>query len=287
MKYKILTATIIGILVILTGKLMLNSFADSLLFYPEKLPDDYKFSLPFAFQEIRLDEEGNSLKDSRQNEVSLHGIYIKSAFPKNQTAGTILYFHGNAGSLRTWAYIYEDFQRYPYHFLIADYRGFGKSTGKRSEQNMFSDALVFYDYLENKMNEKNIILYGRSIGSAMAVYAAAERKPGALILETPFLSVKELARNHMPFLAWLPMPYSFNNEKRIRSIEEPVYIFHGTEDEIVPFVQGQKLHQLRLNRPSLPSEFYSIRNGSHNNLNAFPEFHEAMKSVLREVPNTR
>ena len=146
--------------------------------------------------------------------------------------------------------------------FIFDYRGYGESAGKPSEQGTYFDAEAAWSYLVLKKlaDPKEIIIYGESIGGAVAAWLAQDHHAKALILESTFTSVKDLGAKLYPYLpVRLLARFDYNAVNYIRKVHCPVLIIHSPEDEIVPFSQGRLLFE----SANEPKEFLEIR-GSHN-----------------------
>lgn len=229
---------------------------DIFIFRPKTLPKNFHFQADFPLEEITLTaSEGGEL----------NGLLLKNKAPK----GLILYFHGNSGSLQRWEKIMEELLPLGWDILIFDYRGYGKSTGRRDEKLMFKDAHLMYDWAKEKYTPNNIIIYGRSIGSAMATYLASEVQPPKLILETPFVSMPDLFYSYYPFLPHIfSFKYQFRSDIYIQKVKCPILIFHGTKDIVVPYSQGIKLHHLAGNK----AELITFVGGNHHNCMTFPVF---------------
>jgi fermentation-respiration switch protein FrsA (DUF1100 family) len=160
-----------------------------------------------------------------------------------------------------------------------DYRGYGKSRGKRSEKAMLADAMQFYEYTKNQYDEKEITVYGRSLGTTFATYVASNNKPKQLLLETPFHDLKSLAQRYYPvFPIGLALRFNFKSNEYMKTVSCPVHIFHGTDDQVVPYRYGKQLFD---SIPEGQATFYTIPEGSHNDLIEFQEFRSAVESVLR------
>jgi uncharacterized protein len=241
---------------------------ESLIFYPEILPPDYQFAFSEPFEEVTVPVE----------KAILNALLFKAPNPK----GVVLYFHGNAGSLRTWGAVAGDFTSRGYDILIPDYRGFGKSTGNISnEKQLLGDGLAIYRMLTKIWPENRIIVYGRSIGTGVATFVARSRKPRMLILESPFLSLVDLASYHYRFL---PRPliamflkYPQRTARRIGKVACPVYLFHGTKDDIIPFDHSARLEALIRS----PHRLIRIEGGGHNNLSDYSAFDRELDQILR------
>ncbi|EPG73927.1 putative lysophospholipase [Leptospira fainei serovar Hurstbridge str. BUT 6] len=240
-----------------------------LIFFPESLPEDFKYSFQYPYEEIAIE-----LPDGEKI-YALH--FQASPGPK----GTILYFHGNAGSLRTWGGISEDILPNGWNLLITDYRGYGKSKARLTELGMYEDAERWYSYIQNRMGipESRIIIYGRSIGTAVAVDLATKKFPHSTILETPYTTLADLAAIYYPILpSWL-LSFKLDSRSKILRISSPIYIFHGTEDEIIPFAQGNDLYRTAM-EGGKKIKLIRIEGGSHNDLPFFSEYKRELKRIL-------
>lgn len=238
---------------------LLYIFQEKILFHPQPLANDYQFDFEteFGFEEVFLTAEDGS---------RLHSLLFGQQDPR----GIILYFHGNAGSLAGWGAVAFDLLPYGFEILIPDYRGYGKSSGKMSEANFFSDAWLWYEFCRSRFPESQIVVYGRSLGTGMATQIAARNKPGLVLLESPFFNMADLARRHFPgFPHQQLLKYPFRNDKYLLEIRCPVFIIHGTADEVVPFESGKRLGTSN-DDPRL--RFRTIPGGGHNNLNSYPEY---------------
>ena len=235
------------------------------IFKPEKLNQDFVYKYDAPFEELFFDvEEG----------VRINGLHFKVAKP----LGLILYFHGNSRSIKGWARYAKDFYRYQYDVVLVDYRGFGKSTGKRSEKNMYNDMQFVYDRLASKYHEDHIIVYGRSLGSGFAAKLASDNSPRYLILDAPFYSFRKAVERFLPFL---PMKYvlrfQLRTDKWIPFIKCHTYILHGTNDWLIPISNSEKLQALNPTKITL----IRIKGGGHNNLPSFPEYHNFIRDILQ------
>jgi fermentation-respiration switch protein FrsA (DUF1100 family) len=174
---------------------------------------------------------------------------------------TIIFFHGNAGNLKNRNYKLNELSKIDVNFLIVAYRGFSGNQGKPSEQGLYEDARSSLDWLKTKgVGEKNIILYGESLGAAVAIETAQNKDLAGIILESPFTSMVELAQKYYPVL---PVKYLLKDKyetiKKLPNISSPLLVLHGRLDTIVPFAMGQKLFE-QANEPKFK---YFIDNDDH------------------------
>lgn len=240
-------------------------FQEKLLFLPTVLKQDYQYQFDYPFEELFLKPEEN---------VTINALHFKVENPK----GVILYFHGNAGDLSRWGKIAEYFVENNYDVLVMDYRTYGKSLGALSEVALYNDAQYCYDYLLKQYSEKEITLYGRSLGTGIASYLASKNKPKLLILETPYHSILDVAEYRFPMLPVKKLlKYKFPNYKHLSKSNCSITIIHGTEDSVVPYSSGKKLSELKINELN----FITVEGGNHNNLIDFEDYHKAINTVLK------
>ena len=203
----------------------------------------------------------------------INALYFQAENPR----GVIFYHHGNAENLERWGGVAEFYVEAGYDVLIYDYRGYGKSDGKRSEEQLFADAGHMYWELRKTWKPEQITFYGRSLGSGVACYLAANHEHKQIILETPFINLNDMANRYFPIMPTkYLMKYKFANNEHLQQVHTPIHIFHGTEDKIVPFESGKSLFESLNGR----AYFYKIEGGRHNNLIEFPEFRDQLLKVL-------
>ncbi len=244
---------------------LLYAFQDRLIFLPTVLPTEHSYTFTEPHRELTLYADDGAL---------LNGLH----FTRERPEGLIVYFHGNAGNLERWGGIVQLFVKKNWEVVVMDYRGFGKSTGERSEKALFSDAQLFYQYALEHFDETNILVYGRSLGTAMATKIAAQNQPSHLILETPFYNLHDVAKKRFPLLPVKSLlKYEFNSNQHIQSVICPVTIIHGTEDTVIPLVSAEKLFE---SIPNSHKEMVVVPGGAHNNLAKFGEYLEAINAVL-------
>ena len=237
---------------------------ESILFHPSVTKQNKQYNFPQAFEEVFY---------KTPNQGNIHALKFSVEKPK----GVILYFHGNAGNLEDWGWVYQNFVKYNYDVLIIDYRTFGKSTGTLSEANFHSDAAFVYEELKSEYQEENLVVYGRSIGTGIATRLAATQNPKLLILETPYYNIEDLARNMVPFLpVKYLLKYKFESNKYITQVKDPIYILHGTSDNVVPYKSGKKLYELVKDK----AHFTTFENGTHSNLATFGAYDLLIKNLL-------
>jgi pimeloyl-ACP methyl ester carboxylesterase len=253
---------IIGIVVL---SILVYFLQEKFIFKPEKLKQDFQFKYDIPFRELFFDVEPG---------VRINGLH----FYREQPLGLILYFHGNTRSIKGWARYAKDFYRYNYDVVLVDYRGFGKSTGKRSEKEMLEDMQFVYKVLAERYHEHHIIVYGRSLGSGFATKVASENKPRYLILDSPYYNFQKVVERFLPILPIrYVLRYHLRTDKWIRHVNCHTYIIHGTKDRLIPVRHSEALQRLNPGKITL----IRIHGGGHNNLPKFDEYHNFIRDILK------
>lgn len=253
---------IIGYIVLAVLVYLVQEF---FIFKPEKLKADFQYKYDAPFEELFFDIEPG---------VRINGLHFKTQKP----LGLILYFHGNSRSIKGWAKYAKDFYRYNYDVVLVDYRGFGKSTGKRSEHDMLKDMQFVYDTLAVEYTEHHIVVYGRSLGSGFAAKIASDNKPRYLILDAPYFNFRKVIERFLPILpVRYILRYHLRTDKWIRHVNCHTYILHGTRDWLIPISNSEKLQAISPNKITL----IRIEGGGHNNLPTFNEYHNFIRAILQ------
>ena len=207
-----------------------------------------------------------------KDEINLIGWFYNQDLEKFKT---ILFFHGNAGSLENRTYKLNHFKNLNLNFLIIAWRGFSGNKGKPNEMGLYEDAKSAIKWLNAKgIKEKNIILYGESLGTGVAVEVAQNKNYAGVILESPFTSMVNMGKKYYPFF---PVSFllkdKFESYKKINNIFVPVLIMHGKVDKIVPYDMGKKMYELA----NEPKFFHSQEYGDH-----MIEYDEKLLSALKK-----
>ena len=194
---------------------------------------------------------------------------------------TLLFFHGNAGGLDDRIYKLNHIGDLDINFLIIAYRGFNGNSGKPSEKGLYLDAKGAVSWLKSKgIDKKNIILYGESLGTGVAIETGKNNIFAGIILESPFTSMIEMGKIYYPYLpVRLLLKDKFESKKKIKDINFPILVMHGIQDKIVPFYMGKKIYELA-NQPKYNyfSEFDGHMMDFNNNLlNTLESFVKSLK----------
>ena len=186
------------------------------------------------------------IKIRTSDNIELLGWYHEKSLKDYKT---LVYFHGNAGSLENRIHKLNHFKDMNINFLIIAWRGFSGNEGKPTENNLYIDGNSAIDWLKKKgVVEKDIIIYGESLGTGIATEIAQNKNFAGLILETPFTSMVEAAKNFYPYIpVGLLLKDKYKNKEKIKNINIPVLVMHGEADQIVPFWMGKKIFDLANN----------------------------------------
>jgi len=226
-------------------------FQRNLLYHPS-IDNHLKDDLVIEPTEI------NKVKITTNDNIDLLGWFYNRDVKKFKT---ILFFHGNAGSLKNRTYKLNHFKDLDVNFLIIAWRGFSGNKGKPNETGLYEDAKSAIKWLNNKgIKDKDIIIYGESLGTAVAVEIAQNKNYAGIVLESPFTSMINMGKKYYPFF---PVSFllkdKFESDIKINNISIPILIIHGKVDKIVPYQMGKKMYQLA----NQPKFFYSQEYGDH------------------------
>lgn len=251
-----LWATIIIIMVI---------FEESLIFFPDRYPG--------GFWDVEAVARGSETSVEDCFFPTSDGKRLHAWWCRPRNAGgvgqptsemVLLWFHGNAGNLSQRSELMFELAGIPAQVFIVDYRGYGRSEGRPSEEGLYRDGRGAWRYLreERGVDADRIVILGKSLGGAVAVDLAAEVRPAGLIVESSFTSVPEMATRHYPFVpSWL-IRTRLDSEAKIGGVECPVMVIHSPDDEIVPFEQGRRL----FDAAPPDKRFLEIPGAGHNEL---------------------
>ena len=225
---------IFGILIIYTSVLiLLFIFQRNLMYHPDE-NNYFGDKLEVKIEKVQIKTSDN---------ISLLGWFHKKDIKNYKT---IVYIHGNAGKLENRIHKLNHFKDMNVNFLIIAWRGFSGNSGSPSEKGLYIDGRSTINWLKNKgIEEEDMILYGESLGTGIATHIAQNKNFAGLILETPFTSMVQAARNFYPYIpVGLILKDKYKNDEKIKNINIPVLVMHGEVDQIVPFWMGKKIFSL-------------------------------------------
>jgi pimeloyl-ACP methyl ester carboxylesterase len=212
----------------------------------------FAWYVPFIPKALHAGDRANTPEELKEP--------IPPGVPGN-SGGVILFCHGNAGNVSQRIDSFEIFRELGFSTFIFDYRGYGKSEGKPSEKGTYRDAEGAWNYLvrEKKVKPEEIIVFGRSLGGGIASYLAKKYQPRALIIESSFTAISDIARALVPTLPLkLLLRFKYNTRERLKDIHCPVLIVHSPDDRTIPFVCGKVLYETA----NPPKKFLRIK-GDH------------------------
>ncbi len=261
--------TILGVViaayVVLVGLAFL--FQERLLYFPLRNLATSPASINLAYEEVRFEAADG---------IELSGWFIPAVEPK----GVVLFFHGNAGNISHRLDSIATFHRLGLSVFIIDYRGYGQSEGRPTERGTYLDAEAAWRYLvqERQIRPTEIVLFGRSLGGAVAAWLAEQQRPAALILESTFTSVPDVAAQSYPFLpVRLLSRIHYDTLERLPKIDCPVLVIHSPDDRLIPYSHGRRL----LAAAKEPKAFIALR-GGHNEgfIIAGPEYEAKLAEFI-------
>ncbi|MEC5158170.1 alpha/beta hydrolase [Chryseobacterium sp. MP_3.2] len=260
---------ILGIIIalILVLGILIYFFQHRFFFQPEKLPPDFKF----AYDNLKAEEKTVEPEAGAQ----INYLHFQVDDPK----GVVIYLKGNTKSIKGWGKFAIDFTRLNYEVIMMDYRGFGKSTGKRTVEAMKRDTQYIYDLVKEKYTEDKITVYGRSLGSGFAARLAAKNNPRLLILTSPLYSLLRTIHRYLPFMPAKPfLRYNIPTFHYLKNVRCPIKIIHGSDDRLVPLNTAVDLSEIN---PKL-TRLYVILRAGHIDIHQFEEYHRVMEEIFEE-----
>ncbi|MBU1121523.1 MAG: alpha/beta hydrolase [Candidatus Omnitrophota bacterium] len=249
-----------------------RSIENSKIFYPTKEIIETPRVLNVEFQDIYIKTSDN---------IKINGWFI----PKPGARYTVLFLHGNGGNMGDRLDKINMFYDIGVNMFIVDYRGYGSSEGKVSEKGVYLDARFCYKYLVDdfKIAPEHILVYGESLGAAIAIDLVSNVEVAALITEGAFTSIKEVGKTVHPFLTLFLLSDKFNSLAKINHVTVPKLFIHSSSDELVPFSLGKKLYR----KAVLPKQFVELT-GDHNGafIESQKKYIEAIKEFIDNLGKT-
>jgi pimeloyl-ACP methyl ester carboxylesterase len=245
---------------------LLFFFQEKLIFFPQKLEKDYKFSFQQNFEEISIRTNDNKL---------LNGILFKA----DSSKGLVFYLHGNAGSLNSWGGVAKTYTDLNYDVFMLDYRGYGKSEGSiNSQGQLFDDIQTAYDKMKDKYSEGKIIVLGYSIGTGLAAKLASTNSPRLLILQAPYYSLTDVMRHTYPVIPTLILKYRLETDDYIKNCKMPIVIFHGDQDKVIYYGSSLKLKAEFKKQDIL----ITLVGQGHNGMTENPDYKTEIQKILKK-----
>jgi len=235
---------------------------DSLIFFPER----YVPAPPPGIEERWITTEDS---------VRIHAWYAAAS----ATGPTLLWSHGNGGNIAGRGDVLLALRARGLNVLAYDYRGYGKSEGQPTEAGVYRDALAAYDSERRRgAAAEQIVGFGESLGGAVSIYLASQRRCAGVAVVSTFTTLRDVARSHFGPLAALAGG-RFDSQRRVETLRVPLFIAHGEQDEIVPFVLGEELYA----KAREPKQFFRVPWAHHNDIFASSELLDAIGDFARAV----
>lgn len=244
----------------------LDAMINQFIYFPEREVITTPKEIGLSYEDVHIQASDGT---------KLHGWLIGDPTFKR----TVLFFHGNAGNISHRLDRLRSFGECPARFFFLDYRGYGKSEGTPNEEGLYLDAKAGYEFLLKKgVDTQDIVVFGESLGGAVAIELASTHSIGGAILESTFTSLSELAQQVYPFVPSSMVPNQYDSIGKINRIEAPLLIIHSTQDEIVPFSMGERLFKAA----KAPKKLVKIEDTGHNDvyLTKNPEYRTKLLELL-------
>jgi pimeloyl-ACP methyl ester carboxylesterase len=239
---------------------------ERLLFQPGKLPASHRFDLPADVHETWIDVPG----------ARLNALHLRLPDPD----GVVFFLHGNAGNLQSWFTDLHFYRRHNLDLFMPDYRGYGKSSGRiASQQQLLDDVRAAWQTIEARYAGKRRVFYGRSLGSGLAAWLAAEVQPELTVLVSPYASMSELAREHYPWVPGAVLRYPLATREAIARIQGPVLLAHGGRDAVIAAE-----HSSRLKALSPHAQLLLVPEADHGDIHLAPAYLEGLAAALQGPP---
>lgn len=236
---------------------------EALLFHPETLPADFRFDAGADVHERWIEVPG----------ARLHALHLQRPHPD----GVVFFLHGNGGNLATWFVNAEFYRALNLDLFMLDYRGYGKSGGRiESQAQLQADVRAAWDAVAPAYAGQRRIVYGRSLGTGLAAYLAAEVQPELTVLVSPYTSMAALAAEHYPWVPQAVLRYPLHTDEALARIRGPLLLAHGDHDTLIPLAHSERLHVLK---PE--STLVVVPGAGHNDLQDFETYLEPLRRAYR------
>jgi pimeloyl-ACP methyl ester carboxylesterase len=239
---------------------------EKLLFVPDVLPADQPLAKAPDIHEVSVEVAG----------ARLSALHLRLPDPK----GVVFFLHGNAGSLANWFVNPDYYRRVNFDLFMLDYRGFGKSTGRiQSEAQLHADVRAAWSTIASRYADRKVVVYGRSLGTGLAVRLGAEmsatRPPDLTVLVSPYRSMVSLATEHFPWVPQAVMRYPLRTDALIGQVRGPILIVHGERDTLIPPDHSESLKLL-----APQANLLRVPGAGHNDLQDFDMYLGALARAL-------
>jgi fermentation-respiration switch protein FrsA (DUF1100 family) len=243
-------------------------FEDSFIYFPAKYPAGVWEREQRQAREGEIVARTEDVQLTTADGVRLHGWYCTPQVGRNgalesiETKRTLLFLHGNAGNISHRYEIIEDFVKLPLNVFIIDYRGYGKSEGSPSEEGLYADARAAWDYLTTVRGipATQIVIFGESLGGAVAIDLATKMQACGLVVQSSFTSIADMTAELLPFVPRFILRTKMDSLTKIEQVSCPKLFIHSQADEIIPYRLGRRL----FDAAHAPKQFYEVKGAPHN-----------------------
>lgn len=259
---RIILLLIVGLTIFIMG------FEDKFIYFPAEYPDGFWEVDNIPSREAEVVPKIEDCCFTTSDSLRLHGWYctphrrVSGSLERVPSRMVLLWFHGNAGNISYRYDMIRAMMSLAVQIFIIDYRGYGKSEGKPTEQGLYIDARAAWNYLvdERALAPERIIIFGKSLGGVPAIDLASQVEPAGLIVQSSFTSAADMAAAVVPFLPRILLHTKMNSIEKIGLVHCPKLFIHSRADEVVPYKLGRRLYEAA---PG-PKEFYEVKGSPHN-----------------------
>lgn len=231
---------------------MIDDLARRFLYYPDRIPQDAP--------PPRWAEGAREVWMRASDGVRIHGLW----WPEPRMRPVVLFFHGNAQEVYSWSLVRDDLAPLSCRLLLIDYHGYGKSGGEPSEDGLYAAGRAALEWLEGEgVAISETVIFGKSLGGAVACEVARGLEPAGIVLESTFTSLAAVARNLFPFApSYEPHASAYDSVNKLRDISCPILVIHGDVDMLIPFEEGKALFEAA----GEPRELFVVEGAGHNDV---------------------
>ena len=244
---------------------------ESLLFFPEPLPADHRLASEPGVEEVAIDVPG----------ARLSVLHLK--VPASR--GVVFFLHGNGGNLASWFTGTEFYRQASFDLVMMDYRGYGKSTGRITDAaGLRTDVRAVWDHFAPQYAGRRIVVYGRSLGTALAADLAGQLSlagapPDLTVLVSPYFSMRALRDDYYPWVPPFLLRYPLDTSAHLPRVRGPVILVHGDQDEVIALRHAHRL------KDAFPlAKLLVVAGAAHNDIHETPVYRAALLAALRALP---
>lgn len=238
---------------------------ERLIFLPTALPQDHALAREPDLHERFVEVDG----------ARLSVLELRLPDPK----GVVFFLHGNAGNLQSWFVNADFYRRANFDLVMLDYRGYGKSSGRiESEAQLHADVQAAWREVAPRYAGRRVVVYGRSLGTALAASLAAELQPDLTVLVSPYQSMQAMANEHYPWVPAALLRYRLRTDQHLARVRTPVLLLHGDRDTLIPLAHSRALQGVAPH-----ARLHVVEGGGHNDLQEFDSYLGEVQRALQSL----